>query len=154
MNRPGPPCSICTHTQRDAIDAALGSIADVAARFALSPSTLGRHRQHAATPAGVEPTMTHDPPAVARTGRPRRPARGPQDAAGAASTASTGNFTININGALYFNSATTTFATSAQQPTIFGDGSGNSYPMSVRMIVAYSRILSAQERATVLGGMK
>jgi hypothetical protein len=49
QRQPGSACSICSHSQREELEAELeagGTVRDVAVRFGVSKSALQRHRQH------------------------------------------------------------------------------------------------------------
>lgn len=61
MKRTGPPCSICAHPKRAAIDADRRPIAKVAKTFRLAASTLHRHRAHLATVDGAPLEISDDP---------------------------------------------------------------------------------------------
>jgi hypothetical protein len=65
MNKPGPRCSVCSNPNVAAIDAERDSVADVAQRYALSPSTLQRHRQHVRARLAVTAPSTRGTPAKA-----------------------------------------------------------------------------------------
>jgi hypothetical protein len=60
----GPPCTVCSHADRAAIDASRGDIRRVAARFGVTKSALGRHRKHAPKPVAKSDTVP--PPTTER----------------------------------------------------------------------------------------
>jgi hypothetical protein len=72
-----PSCTVCAHAELPAITQALGagvSYRDIARRYAVSRSTLGRHRQHAApAPAGSHARLRQK--AQGREETPAAPAR-------------------------------------------------------------------------------